>query len=127
MYKTQSPKNVNNPVKIWNVLFMQNRYYCLLFYFRFQIDNSFEFYILVLQNSKFLDAVASLALKDESQSVFLCLKVILDTFSGFWFRNSFDFGKVQFCSEWSNFSQFYPILATGEDFSTIVRLLYKPW
>ena len=69
MYKTQSPKNVNNPVKIWKVLFMQNRYYCLLFYFRFQIDNSFEFYILVLQNSKFLDAVASLALKDESQSL----------------------------------------------------------
>ena len=27
----------------------------------------------------------------------------------------------------SNFSRFYPVLATGEDFSTIVRLLYKPW
>ena len=34
------------------------------------------------------------------------------------------FGKVQF---WPNVSQFYPILASGEDFSTKVQLLYIPW
>ena len=59
--------------------------------------------------------------------LFLCLKVIFDTLGSFWLKNSSDFGKVQFCPELSNFSRFYPILATGEDFSTIVRLLYKPW
>ena len=58
--------------------------------------------------------------------LFLCLKVIFDTLGSFWLKNSSDFGKAQFCPELSNFSQFYPILATGEDFSTIVRLLYKP-
>ena len=57
---------------------------------------------------------------------FLCLKVTFDTLGSFWLKNSSDFGKVQFCPELSNFSWFYPILATGEDFSTIVRLLYKP-
>ena len=59
--------------------------------------------------------------------LFLCLKVIFDTLGSFWSKNSSDFGKVQFCPELSNFSRFYPVLATGEDFSTIVRLLYKPW
>ena len=58
--------------------------------------------------------------------LFLCLKVISDTLGSFWLKNSSDFGKVQFCPELSNFSRFYPILATGEDFSTIVRLFYKP-
>ena len=58
--------------------------------------------------------------------LFLCLKVIFDTLGSFWLKNSSDFGKVQFCPELSNFSRFYPVLATGEDFSTIVRLLYKP-
>ena len=58
--------------------------------------------------------------------LFLCLKVIFDTLGSFWLKNSSDFGKVQFCPELSNFSWFYPILATGEDFSTIVRLFYKP-
>ena len=58
--------------------------------------------------------------------LFLCLKVIFDTLGSFWLKDSSDFGKVQFCPELSNFSRFYPILATGEDFSTIVRLLYKP-
>ena len=50
--------------------------------------------------------------------LFLCLKVIFDTLGSFWLKNSSDFGKVQFCPELSNFSRFYPILATGEDFST---------
>ena len=59
--------------------------------------------------------------------LFLCLKVIFDTLGSYWLKNSSDFGKVQFCPELSNFSRFYPILATGEDFSTIVRLFYKPW
>ena len=59
--------------------------------------------------------------------LFLCLKVIFDTLGSFWLKNSSDFGKVQFCPELSNFSRFYPILATGEDFSTIVWLFYKPW
>ena len=59
--------------------------------------------------------------------LFLCLKVIFDTLGSFWLKNSSDFGKVQFCPELSNFSWFYPILATGEDFSTIIWLLYKPW
>ena len=59
--------------------------------------------------------------------LFLCLKVIFDTLGSFWLKNSSDFGKVQFCPELSSFRRFYPILATGEDFSTIVRLFYKPW
>ena len=58
--------------------------------------------------------------------LFLCLKVIFDNLGSLWLKNSSDFGKVQFCPELSNFSRIYPILATGEDFSTIVRLLYKP-
>ena len=58
--------------------------------------------------------------------LFLCLKVIFDTLGSFWLKNSSDFGKVLFCPELSNFSQFNPILATREDFSTIVRLFYKP-
>ena len=48
-------------------------------------------------------------------------------FGWFLVKNSSDFGKVQFCPELSNFSRFYPILGTGEDFSTIVRLFYKPY
>ena len=52
--------------------------------------------------------------------------MLFDTLGSFWLKNSSDFGKVQFCPELSNFSQIYPILATGEDFSTIVWLLYKP-
>ena len=59
--------------------------------------------------------------------LFLCLKIIFDTLGSFWLKNSSDFGKVQFCPELSNFIRFYPILTTGEDFSTIVWLLYKPW
>ena len=58
--------------------------------------------------------------------LFLCLKVIFDILGSFWLKNNSNFGKVQFCPELSNFSRFYPILAAGEDFSTIVRLLYKP-
>ena len=57
--------------------------------------------------------------------LFLCLKVIFDTLGSFWSKNSSDFGKVQFCPELSDFSRFYPILATGEDFSTIVRLFLQ--
>ena len=59
--------------------------------------------------------------------LFRCLKVISDTLGSFWLKNSSDFGKVQCCPELSNFSWFFPVLATGEDISTIVRLLYKPW
>ena len=58
--------------------------------------------------------------------LFLCLKVIFDILGSFWLKNNSNFGKVQFCPELSNFIRFYPILATGEDFSTIVWRLYKP-
>ena len=58
--------------------------------------------------------------------LFLCLKVIFDTLGSFWSKDSSNFGKVQFCPELSNFSRFYLVLATREDFSTNVRLLYKP-
>ena len=58
--------------------------------------------------------------------LFLYLRVIFGTLGSFWLKNSSNFGKVQFCPELSNFSRFYLVLATGEDFSTNVRLLYKP-
>ena len=59
---------------------------------------------------------------ETKEMLFLCLKVIFDTLGSFCSKNSSDFGKVQFCSELSNFSWFYPIVATIEDFCTIVRL-----
>ena len=48
----------------------------------------------------------------KNKYLFLCLKVILGTFTlgGFCLEKRSDFGKVQFCPELYNFSQFYPIL-----------------
>ena len=59
--------------------------------------------------------------------LFLCLKVIFDTLGSFWLKNSSNFGKVQFCPELSNFSWFYPIVATREDFCTIVCQYFLKW